>query len=181
MGGMVMSESVIPVMPIEASADTKRNSYCFGCQVLEQQPHYALCLHKLALRKQGRLKEDWQGCSTAIGKKTCPAIDMREREVEKGRALYFIERVHFTGLASLVDAAKQLFNRPTVAERTAARKAKEVVKVKVKDDLDLDIDGGGYEDAISEAAKKLVAMKVEAKAGESLLDMARRMMAQPKG
>ena len=164
--------AVVEIMPIEMSADTKRNAHCHYCNVTGQRHSYALCLHKLTLRKVSRLKEDWSECSAAIGKKTCPAIDMKENEVEKGYALYFIERLKFIGIAGLVDIAKEMF-KPTAKK---AAPVKRVVAKPVVDELDLDIDEGDYQDALNSAvATPKVA--VPHKEGESLIDIARRMMA----
>jgi hypothetical protein len=150
-------------LPITVSQDTKLNAHCHYCHITEQRHSYALCLHKLALRKNGRLKEDWSDCSASIGKKTCPAIDMREREVEKGYALYFTER--FVAIAGFVEAAKELFIKPVTSRKPVKAKpvSNELLNLE-------EIDDTGYEAVISTPAP------IPTKPGESLLEMAKRML-----
>jgi len=158
-----MGTMVIPIatLPITVSQDTKLNAHCHYCHITEQRHSYALCLHKMALRKNGRLKEDWSDCSASIGKKTCPAIDMREREVEKGHALYFTER--FVQIEGFVEAAKELFTKAVTSRKPPKVKAKSNAL------LDLEqIDDTGYAAVLS--------TPIPTKPGESLLEMAKRML-----
>jgi hypothetical protein len=80
------------VYPPEASARGDNAFYLDGCAHVGSKPPYASCLKKMTDRKNGRLDAQWAECSAAIGKKVCPALAMREKELEKGLALFYINR-----------------------------------------------------------------------------------------
>jgi hypothetical protein len=183
MGIVVMETKPIT---FASSADTKRNAYTFHCRELDTRQHYAACLHKIELRKNGRLREIWSDCSVAISKGLCPAIDMREAETEKGIALYFLERIRFIGLEAFVDSAREFFapqrkgrNGRVLKEKPGV--ATKPVKTTTPDELDLDIDDTSFSDVINKAVTKVeVKPAVIAKQGESLLETARRLLAARK-
>lgn len=80
------------VYPVEASGLGINAYHVPGCGVVGHQPAYAACLKKIADRKNGRLPTHLAECSAAIGKKECPAQKLRKEELEKGYAIYFINR-----------------------------------------------------------------------------------------
>ena len=175
-----MNAPVIPIMPVEASEDGKRNAYAHCCPVVGHFRHYAVCLHLNKQRKDGRLEVLYADCSAAIGKKRCPATDMRKEELEAGKAIYFVERIKHMG-ERLVEAASNLIGiasptKPAVTPvAKTTKKAKSVVTER--------IDTGSYADAINMSAKKVeeptkVAETVKPAQGESLMELAKRMLAE---
>lgn len=166
---------------IEASADSKRNAYSFACSVVGYRPNFSVCLHLMTKRKEGRLDVNYATCSAAIGNKTCPAIKMRKEELDKGQAIYFVERIR-SGAVINPTATPTLKrdNKSSVTNRT---------KPTEKKALDL-VDGGGMADAINNALQEEKAKVADIEPsvmaaqeptlkplpGESLLDMARRIM-----
>lgn len=158
--------------PIESSADGKRNAFHHHCAIAEGNKAYAVCLHLCEKRKEGALPVIYSECSVAIGKKTCPALKMRREEIEKGHAIYFIERLK--GLAT------RIFSAPAPKQKSKSRVTN---KEPVVTDI---VDSGNYADAITSAmaAEKdrapdkpaIETPKVESSAGESLLEMAKRIM-----
>lgn len=161
------------IHPPELSGDPKRNSFYLHCQVVEQMRPYAVCLHLCDERKDGRLDAIYADCSAAIGKKRCPALLMRQQEKEACKAIYFKERVR-----SFADVIVD-----TVAD-VVARVAKKVPSKSTpsrKSSVIDSIDTGDYASAINAAMNaKPATPAVEARAGESLLEMAKRMMSQSK-
>lgn len=187
---------------IEASADGKRNAYNFPCPVMGYRSNFAVCLNLIAKRKEGRLQAIYADCSAAIGNKRCPALGMRKEELEKGQAIYFEERRRSgpTGSGGIQtvwtgnDKSRVTIqlNPPTKPADTPKRKG------------DALVDGGGVADAITNAfeeeKKRAEALKKESVEtgrpviaavqqpqgvtplpGESLLDMARRIMKLNQG
>lgn len=160
-------------VPIEASADGKLNAYTSYCPVVGHQRNYAVCLHLCAERKQGRLDVRYSDCSAAIGQRRCPALSMRKEEIAVGHAIYFTERFKFS--EGLVERAKEYVTKavlpPTRAKSEPAQSKMSVLNK---------IDDSGYAKAINSViereSKSSEVPKVEAKPGESLLDMARRLM-----
>ena len=170
---------------IDASADGKRNAYHIRCNVVGHCRPYAACLNLCASRKEGRLDVMYAECSAAIGKKECPALAMRKEEVKAGKAIYFEER-KLSVIESFVHKARKwvvgVTSKPEPSESKPRRKS--VV-----------IDSGSYADAINIAtsekelkpvtkavatAPAIPSVKIEAKPGESLIEMARRLAAQAK-
>jgi hypothetical protein len=177
---------------VDASADGKRNAYSFACSVVGYRPNFSVCLHLMTQRKLGRLNVNYATCSAAIGNKTCPAIKMRKEELDKGQAIYFVERVR-SGVVINPTATPTLKrdNKSSVTKREKQTVSKP----------DLPVDSGGIADAINnafvaekesvEAAKKeavetkqpvITAQQgVTPLPGESLLDMAKRIMKIKQG
>jgi hypothetical protein len=212
-----MSENVIPIIPIEASQDGRRNAYTHHCQRIKQNRHYAVCLHLIEKRKAGRLDIIYSDCSAAIGRKDCPAIGMRAEEVRQGRAIYFQERIRAMGAAFTMAAQALLAGKSKIDQEALQAEAPKVSKSSVIDK----IDDTGYSAAINNALKsgahakhaqpekavenapvadkkraprktkveqapvevkaEPIAQPATAQAGESLLEMARRMMKQNGG
>lgn len=170
-------------LPIELSADGKRNAFVHHCAILNQRRSYAVCLHLCGERKKGRLDVTYSDCSTQIGKKLCPALKMRKQEVEAGHALFFEERKVVT--PGVFDKAKELVS--SAVSIVSGKKADAPQKPKSA------IDGfgqGSYAQAITNAvaaepkkkeepkAAAEAPPKIEQRSGESLLEMARRLMSE---
>ncbi len=173
---------MIEPLPVAASADGQRNAFIHSCDVLKQRRHYAVCLHLCDERKKGRLDIVYSDCSSLIGKKTCPALKMRKEEMDAGHAIYFEERRKI--VPGFFDTAKNLVGE---VKSFVGRSVKSLPNKPKPVDLLSSIDTGTYADAINSAiqAPKVETPKVEASkeiprvapvAGESLLDMARRLM-----
>ena len=167
----------IEIRPIEDSANGKTNAFSHCCMLVGHFRSYATCLHLIKERESGRLDVLYSDCSASIGKKSCPAISMRQEEVAAGHALYFQERIKNLGNAFL-DVASDLLN-------SAVKPFKEIkVKSPVTIVDEMQPDMGGYSDAINNALKNGVVpvelAKVpelpKAKEGESLIELAKRMM-----
>lgn len=79
------------VYPVEASTSGD-NAFYVPCNVIGQRAPYAACLKKCNDRKLGRLDAQFSDCSSAIGQRSCPAIHMRQEELDKGQAIHFISR-----------------------------------------------------------------------------------------
>jgi hypothetical protein len=68
------------------------NAFYHHCDIYQGQANYAVCLHTIAA-VAGKRVTLASNCQEAIEKRTCPAIQMRAKENEVGRALFFIDRV----------------------------------------------------------------------------------------
>lgn len=161
--------------PIEDSANGKTNAYSHYCGSVMHSKNYAVCLHLIEERKQGRLNPQYADCSASIGKKVCPAIAMRKQEVEAGKALFFTERIKNLG-ESFMDSVGELFTKMA----TPLVKTPKSPVTKINDNQP---SMSGYSDAINIAIKKgdvtapikpvVVVAPVQ---GETLMEMAKRMM-----
>lgn len=174
-------------IPAEASADGKRNSWIVHCDVVQHAKAYCVCIHLCKQRKEGRLPTQYADCSAAIGKKECPALKMRKEELAEGHAIYFRERPTIGVISEA--KAQSLFvpsaNSPVTKPTPVAAKPAPVSSKGRGSVLDR-IDDGGYAKAISRAIENELKPKAVAPApkvenvatipGESLLDMARRLM-----
>jgi Uri superfamily endonuclease len=180
---MVMSKhhrKVIEIVPqedrpIEDSANGKTNAFSHYCGSVMHSKNYAVCLHLIEERKQGRLNPQYADCSATIGKKVCPALAMRKEEIAAGKALYFVERIKNLG-ESFMDTVGELFTK--IATPLVKETKSPVTKI---DDNQPSM--GGYSDAINNAIKKGVpttpikpAVVVAPVQGETLMEMAKRMM-----
>lgn len=191
-----MTEQLAAQEPIAASACGKRNAFVLNCPRVGHQRHYAVCLNLIDKRKQGRLDVEYATCSAAIGNKACPALGMRKQEKEAGHALFFKERVRAMG-DSLMAKAQEV-----VGDIIGQRKQPKKVAHNNKSTLTDKIENKGYAEvinkvnaakveakatnkpvvvAVQEPAKpKPVATPIEPLPGESLLEMAKRMMNKDK-
>jgi hypothetical protein len=188
-------------LPIDLSRDSKRNAFAHRCEKVAAFKNYAVCLHLMNERKNGALPVTYSECSAAIGNKSCPAIKMRKEEAEKGHAIYFVERVRSE--ATYMEAGD--FKEVTVSDYKRKRKSpvtkSEPVSAKPKSAADMFLSGGaGIADAINEAVKneskpikdgsseravadakpKAPEVKVTNVQGESLAEMAMRIMKERK-
>ena len=182
----MLGRNIDASIPLEASSDGRRNAFYTRCAVVGHSRPYAMCLHLCSERKEGRLESVYSECSAAIGKRECPAIGMRKEEQSAGHAIYFVERSKIQlpsdnpeQWARIVKSPPAVIDMGSVRPKSApiAKPAPVPLKRSVIDK----IDDAGYAKAITRAiAKEMpkVALppKVEPKAGESLLEMARRMM-----
>ncbi len=74
--------------PVELSRSPQNTIYHY-CDVYQGRSSYAACLHFLDANIEGRgyLRPD---CEVAVKKGICPAVKMRKRELQAGRALYYV-------------------------------------------------------------------------------------------
>ena len=81
-----------PVYP-PAMSMAGRNTVSFHCVPVGYTPGYAVCLHKLAAyeRDFNQLKCS-PACERAIGLEQCEAKNMRTKENDAGKALFFVDR-----------------------------------------------------------------------------------------
>lgn len=183
-------------LPIELSADGKRNAYSHPCNVMGYRANFAVCIHLMEKRKEGRLSAIYSACSAAIGNKRCPAIKMRKEELEKGQAIYFEERNRSGAVINTAPTpSHNMQNKSLLTKKSTGRKKQPASTPKAADDF---VDGGGIGDAINnafdaekerieglkkeavETGKPIVTAtqqpKVTPLPGESLLEIARRIM-----
>lgn len=159
--------------PVEASRGAN-NAYYFACDVIGQRPAYCICVNKVHAYDQGR-EDFWPDCVTALKRHTCPARAMLEEEEAAEKAIYFIKRetIH----APTVDRSVVSPQPPTAARVEPIKKAP-VAPVVPK------ITAPDYGDAINKVVARELAEKPVPKSvtppppvqGESLLEMAKRMM-----
>lgn len=187
----------VPVHPIEASADGKRNAFAFECDILKTRQHFASCLNHITNRQRGPLKRMFKTCCEAIDDVACPAIQMRAQEREKGQAIFFVERIRSGDTLAKASAffkgdTQPPADQPIVVGETAKHR----------------LGTGNYADAINRALAQpkgpttdekrsqiavagvnaagvvgpiaVVNVKIEALPGESLLAVARRTLLQAK-
>ena len=182
--------------PVEFSAGGI-NAYAIPCEIMSFRPGYCVCVNKLDAYKRGR-RDFLPECVTAIGNGTCDAIAMRNEEIKAGKAIYFVHREKLLAFqnkteyqgsgrySALESLKKKLFGSMTTAVSEPAQSSlsvkSPVSKSAVSKSAMPAIDTGGYADAINSALTEKTPLqpevKVEAKPGESLLEMARRLMSQ---
>lgn len=72
------------------------NAYYFECSVIGHRPSYFVCLHKnQVFAEKGALPEFAVECEKAIAAKRCVAAQMREEELLAGRSIYFAPRIQW--------------------------------------------------------------------------------------
>lgn len=186
-------------LPLDVSRDSKRNAFAHRCEKVAAFKNYAVCLHLMAERKHGALPVTYSECSAAIGNKSCPAIKMRKEEAEKGQAIYFVERIR-----SEATYMNESDFKPVVVSDYKRKRKSSVTKsepAQPKSAADAFLSGGaGIQDAINEAIKgesksikdggseritadvkpKAPEVKVANVQGESLAEMAKRIMQERK-
>lgn len=175
-----MSELETP-LPISSSADSKANGYTFACDIIGQRRVYPVCLNLIANSSDKRLEGLYPDCFGAIKKGSCHALQMRREESNAGHAIYFLDR----SVDAVIPEYKGRKTRPSEPY---------VKPVTSKNDGDIlsrigDMD---YTKVLNDAiaietpkekpentiqVEKKETKKIEAVPGESLLDMARRMLA----
>jgi hypothetical protein len=90
-------------IPIELSM-SGHNSFYFHCNTYHGRSNFAVCQHTIDAVEAERVQLRSE-CPTAIACGTCPAMGMRQREREAGRALFFSDRR--VRLAQLDESIKQ--------------------------------------------------------------------------
>lgn len=156
-----------------ASACGKRNAYHHCCPEVGHYRAYATCLSLCDGAKTKTNEALYSDCLFAISKKRCPALQMRREELESHKAIYFVERNKWAGIAA--SAASFLgFTPSSTAAKPAPVKSVSSGKSSVIDRIDT----ADYSTAINASAPVVPVVAVEAKAGESILEMARRVLAQ---
>ena len=182
----MLGRNIDASIPPEASGDGRRNAFYTRCVIVGHSRPYAMCLRLCDERKEGRLEVVYSECSAAIGKRECPALGMRKEEHSAGHAIYFLERSKIQLPAETPEQWAKIFRNPsaTIDMGSVRPKSAPIAKptpVPLKRSVIDKIDDAGYAKAITRAiAKEMPKVapppKVEPKAGESLLEMARRMM-----
>lgn len=171
--------------PIEASADGKRNAFSHACAAVQHTKSYAVCLHLIdKVKTKGSLPLTYSDCEKAIEGTGCPARKMRAQEIEKGHAIYFVERIK--GEHTIMEPGSYVGHKVSNFKKSKAATSSKVEAQSAQPQSaeDLFLNGAaGYDTAINTALS--VQTKTESPQpavdhipGESLLEMARRLMNQ---
>lgn len=175
-------EALIEILPIAASADGRRNAYSHTCRPVASRMLYAACLN--LIETDSPLAEST--CKKARQGGSCPARQMRAEEITKGQAIYFSERVrHGQALVSELVTCRAPRDRIDVRELSSVGSPGGIITSGTIDFQNGD-GIGGYADAINQATKPVStqttlvykAGQIDVKPGESLLDIARRQLAE---
>lgn len=164
--GDAMTEPKIE--PITASADGKRNAYYLTCDVHGQIRPYVACISIHERRKEELIQSLYASCMVAIERRKCPAVDMREKELLEGKAIFFTERV-LSGPATKTAVQLQEFIGAVERQVSEDRKIGDEV------DVFLGASRSGYADAINAELAKRPA-PVNLLPGETPLEAARRIL-----
>lgn len=79
--------------PVEASESGKNAFHINGCAIIGQSQPYAACLHRINHYNIGDLEAvNVPECIRAIGGPACRAWGMRNEELTKGKATYYVNR-----------------------------------------------------------------------------------------
>lgn len=175
------------IYPVEASRGGN-NAFYKACDVVGHSPAYCICVNKVHAYDRGD-RNFWPECITAINNNRCGAVSMLSDEQEKGVAVYFINRTKLQAFNQRrEEAGNELFQprEPVVSrpifesahvkamfDKPEPAKSVPVVSKRSVSVLDK-IDDAGYGAAINRAIESAPMAAVIA--GESMLDMARRMM-----
>lgn len=114
--------------PLSSSADGRRNAHYHSCKIVEQLRPYAGCLNRMAGGGCGD-----EECLTAIRKKVCPAIGMRQQEELQGRAIYFTPRGFIAGVIENVRQWVMPSRDDVSPSHTRKSRSEPVVPAKRKD------------------------------------------------
>lgn len=176
------------IFPASAS-EGANNAFYHRCEAVEHMSGYASCLKKIADRKNGKLEAIFSICSSEIGQKRCPAIEMQKEEYLQDKAIYFIDRVAYQSfyqgqevvLVPLAPYQPQT-RRTTVSQpaRALSEPAETnyvapVVKSSTQEA------GNDFAAAINAELSRSATMKAKShvtQVGKSLLDIARARVAQ---
>lgn len=134
---------------VEASLQGTNAYYLEYCNMGGHRPAYAACLSRINAVKNGaNLGMNCTECSSAINIRSCPAIALREEELEAGRALYYVNR------AKQQEFNERVLGRQGIAVNRAPLNNKIMVspstELKAKP-ADTFMSGSGYADAINKA------------------------------
>lgn len=113
--------------PITAS-EGRDNAFYHYCQPVEHNSPYASCLNKLKLFADGALPVLYSDCKVAMTAGKCVAENMREEELGKGVAIYYIPRAQIRAEA---EAREKLANLAFAsdAEKSTAKENKRKLKM----------------------------------------------------
>jgi hypothetical protein len=79
----------VEVRPPQASR-AGRNRYYHECKKVGAKRHYGICLFTIEAFERGQ-KLNEEPCVKAIRSKTCPALKMRQEELDAGQSIYYAE------------------------------------------------------------------------------------------
>jgi hypothetical protein len=160
---------------VEKSASGKENGYIHQCTVVEHHMSYAACLSRIDAIKAGKGMADWKPCEVAMSQRTCRAVQMREEELLKGKAIFFTPRGAIEKAISSAREWISSWNKKAAPEPVAAPR-------KPRDMLDAMGELGSFADAISTATAPTLptAPVLVALPGETPLQMARRLAGERK-
>lgn len=132
-----------------ASADGKRNAFYHQCEVKGQPRAYVACIARL----EGRMEDDLD-CVSAIQRGRCPAKAMREEELLKGKAIYFVERRRVEGFLQQI-RAWVMPGRANAVE-PPPRPSKKEVRKSIADELNQagELAQGSFGAAVTRAMEK---------------------------
>lgn len=156
------------INPPSLSANSRRNAYYHFCAQVGERRNFSACIARL----EGRCTLG--DCKDPIRNGTCPAKAMREDELLKGQAIYFVERAN---AVKFVEGVKQF------ASEQAERFAQQAPSNAPTPDLHIAPDG--YAEAVNRMVERgqvrvQAPKKIELLPGETLLEAARRMRQQKK-
>ena len=112
----------IPVLDITLSLSGK-NTHTLGCEITGQQRHYCVCLHHHKQYERGLLGEAHNDCRSAYANNVCPALKMRQEELNKGESIYFSERL-FKNQSVKVDRTSNSYLKGRFGDGTLKPKPK---------------------------------------------------------
>lgn len=172
-------------LPVSASADGRVNGYVFACVTMGQRKIYPVCLNLINNRNNKLYEMIYGDCIGAINKGVCPALKMQREEEAAGHAIYFKDR----SIDYVIPKLTKTRSRIVTEAVTEAPEPKAM-----PDNILSRIEDVSYEDALNKAIEKevkkpavVVTPEVDggkiipmgiAKPGESLIEMARRMLAE---
>ena len=124
-----MSDSTATTHAITASAG-RDNAFYHYCQSVEHNSPYASCLNKLNLHQQNALPSVYSECKSAIVAGRCVADTMREEELGKGVAIYYIPRAKIRAESEARE--KLAYEAMAIdAEKNAGKEAKRKSKMRI--------------------------------------------------
>jgi len=196
------------VYPVNMSAGGVNAFYVSDCDTVGHRPSYCICVNKIqAFERTGKL-DDYTGCGIPISNRTCVALAMRNREIAAGHTLYFIHREKLKAFNDARNASVVIPAKGEVSKKKRAMIYPDYVQKQMSsseevpvESVSLDkssviysVDTGSYAEAISAAVhaeplkpttesptEKVVVTGVVPIPGETLLEMARRMMTKQPG
>lgn len=87
-----MTKMTTSIIPLASSKKGCNAYYCEFCPHVGNRPSYAACLNRIDKVNADQLAGVDSVCVVAIQRGYCEALEMREREMHEGKALYFIDR-----------------------------------------------------------------------------------------
>lgn len=162
-----------------STSESGKNSHILTCGIMGERRYYAACLKLINEKNPSRsLRSIYSDCFEAINNRTCPAMKMQKEEASAGLALYFQER------------KTEFSTVPVPTLKVGKRSQKPVEKPQVKKENNgLGFSAPSYADVLNSVIEKeqqekkpevkpAPVEKVAMKPNESLLDLAKRMLAQ---